>query len=163
MCAAILLAGLYGEYVSDWGSITYPQFPWVLIVCGAYFALGYTGKIKADESGLTYTSCLCSTQRYSWNELSIEFTTTQRRTYQNLICKCCCACDTDRDPTPSGVAVPITSAGGQLVATLTFGSHFWHGQTLEQVAARLNELKATAVGEQSKDPETGYVPPVIER
>ena len=52
------------------------------------------------------------------------------------------------------------------MATLTYGSHIWHGRTLEQVAARFNELKAGAVGQQqqqqqSKDVEAGYVPPVI--
>ena len=69
----------------------------------------------------------------------------------------------------SGVAILNTggptargSAAGRRVATLTFGSHLWHGRTLEQVAALLNELKAGAVGQQlSNDVEAGYVPPVI--
>jgi hypothetical protein len=163
--AAILLAGIYGRFFGDWASVGWGDYANFLIFWGVFLALGYTGKIKVDEAGLTYTWMLCMDAKYSWNELNIEFTRTERRTY--LLCPacCCCPCETDRDSTPSGVAVLITSAAGQRVATLTYGSHIWHGRTLEQVAARFNELKAGAVGQQqqqlSKDVEAGYVPPVI--
>lgn len=155
--ALILLAGIYGHFFNDWSS----ELPWLspnyLIFTGVFIALGLTGKIQVDEAGLTYTSVICVTRKYSWNELNIEFTRTERRTM-----RLCCCCVFDRDSTPSGVAVLITSAAGQRVATLTYGSHIWHGRTLEQVAARFNELKAGAVGQQqSKDVEAGYVPPVI--
>ena len=157
--AVILLVSIYGRffYDGDWlASVgldhNYFNFLIFFVVC---LALGYTGKIQVDEAGLTYSSMMCFTRRYSWNELNIEFTRTERRTMR----LCCCVFD--RDSTPSGVAVLITSAAGQRVATLTFGSHIWHGRTLEQVAARFNELKAGAVGQQSNDVEAGYVPPVI--
>jgi hypothetical protein len=170
--AAILLAGIYGRFYGDWSSVGldgwYPNF---LIFFGVFLALGYTGKIKVDEAGLTYTTMLCLDAKYPWNELNIEFTRTERRTYKICPACCCCPCERDRDSTPSGVAVLITggptargSAAGRRVATLTFSSHIWHGRTLEQVAALFNELKAGAVGQQqqqSKDVEAGYVPPVI--
>ena len=151
----------------------------ILVLFVALQFLGYTGKLEVDATGLTYTKSLCRTRKYSWSELSIEFTTTERRTHDLCpLCTCCgCGCDccvSDRDPTTGtggdgdpilgqGVAILITSAGGQRVATLTFGSHIWHGrhgQTLAQVAARFNELKA---GAGAGDPESGWVPPEMER
>ena len=103
-----------------------------------------------------------------------------------LDCCCselCCCGFTSGEPTLSadGVAVLITLAGGggsggggQHVAMLKFGSHCQHGRTLEQIAARFNELKATAAAaaaaaaaegksSASKDPESGYAPPEIDR
>ena len=155
--AAVLLIGICGRYF-DWSRFGLDDWSGgfnFLIFWFVFLALGFTGKIKVDQAGLTYTSVLCFTRKYSWNELNIEFTRTERRT--NRVC--CCVFD--RDSTPSGIAVLITSAAGQRVATLTYGSHIWHGRTLEQVAARFNELKAGAAGQQPKDVEAGYVPPVI--
>eukprot|EP01048_Picozoa_sp_COSAG05_P016392 COSAG05_NODE_2104_length_3554_cov_6.450362_5_plen_220_part_00 len=168
--AAIFLAGIYGHFFGDWSSVGLDGWYPIFLICfGAWLALVRTGKIKVDEAGLTYTTFLCLGVKYPWNELNIEFTRTEPRTYKICPACFCCPCEMDRDSTPSGVAVLITgspsargSAAGRRVATLTYVSHLWHGRTLEQVAARFNELKAGAVGQQqSKDVEAGYVPPVI--
>ena len=173
--AAILLAGIYLRFFADqethdaMASVGYDGFPSVLIFLGVFYALGFTGKIKVDEAGLTYSTVVCLPVKYPWSELNIEFTRTEPRKMRICPACCCCPCEIDRDSTPSGVAVLITGAptargsvAGRRVATLTYASHLWRGRTLEQVAARLNELKAGAVDQQqSNDVEAGYMPPVM--
>jgi hypothetical protein len=198
VCAGILACGAYGEFLGDWRSVAFLPDPLFLLIPGALLALCYTGRLEVDEAGLTHTSWLCSTRKYSWNDLNIEFTRTAPRrivTEADVLDCCCselCCCGfTSGEPTLSadGVAVLITLAGGggsggggQHVAMLKFGSHCQHGRTLEQIAARFNELKATAAAaaaaaaaatataaaaegksSASKDPESGYAPPEIDR
>ena len=73
--AAILLAGIYGRFFGDWASVGWGDYANFLIFWGVFLALGYTGKIKVDEGGLTYTWMLCMDAKYSWNELTIELST----------------------------------------------------------------------------------------